>query len=71
MSATLTTFNIESNKYLHTVSLEDEGLQPPTPTPWCFTDDFIDDKIKRAEVAVVEVSAQFELFLFFLIGTHK
>jgi len=57
VSATLTTFNIESNKYLHTVSLEDEGLQPPTPTPWCFTDDFIDDKIKRAEVAVVEVSA--------------
>ena len=36
----------------------------------CFIDDFIKDKIERAEIAVVEVFAQFELFfVFFLTPT--
>ena len=38
------------------------------PTPSINSHDFIDDSVKRAEVAVVEVSSQFEIDF---LGTHK
>jgi hypothetical protein len=61
-------YRSQSNEYLHTVALR---LRDCSPNPPAVIDDlsmnFIDDKIERAEIAVVEVFAQFQLFFFFFL----
>ncbi len=68
--------SVTGNKYLHTTALRTRDFSPnPSSYDRFFIDDFIVDKIERAEAAVVEVSAQFELFFcfcfYFLLAPTK